>query len=80
MRDSVPFGITDERLFFRIVRASFSQRRKTLANGLLAALPLDKSVIVSILTSCGFRPDIRGETLSIESFAKLTDAAAEKLG
>jgi 16S rRNA (adenine1518-N6/adenine1519-N6)-dimethyltransferase len=80
MHNSIPFGIADEKLFFRIVRASFSQRRKTLANGLNAVLPFEKSDIVSIITSCGFRPDVRGETLSIEAFAKLTAAVSEKLG
>lgn len=74
-----PYDITDEKLFFRIVRASFSQRRKTLANGLAAALPLGKEELAEIISDCGFRPDIRGEMLSIEGFAKLTAAVSQKL-
>lgn len=79
MLDENPYGITDEKLFFRIVRSSFSQRRKTLANALASALPLGKEELSEIITACGFRPDIRGEMLSIEGFAKLTSAVFQKL-
>jgi len=79
MLDENPYGITDEKLFFRIVRSSFSQRRKTLANALASALPLGKEELSEIITACGFRPDIRGEMLSIEGFAKLTSAVSQKL-
>ncbi|MCL2402180.1 MAG: 16S rRNA (adenine(1518)-N(6)/adenine(1519)-N(6))-dimethyltransferase RsmA, partial [Oscillospiraceae bacterium] len=55
----------DERQFFRVVRAAFGQRRKTLVNALHAAFgnELEKDEIVEIVTQCGFNPQIRGETL-----------------
>ncbi|HHX73027.1 MAG TPA: 16S rRNA (adenine(1518)-N(6)/adenine(1519)-N(6))-dimethyltransferase RsmA [Clostridiales bacterium] len=79
MHSDNPYGIEDEDLFFRIVRSSFAQRRKTLINGLISALPMKKDELLSIILSCGFRPDVRGETLSIESFAKITAKIAENL-
>jgi len=64
----------DEDLFFRIVRAAFGQRRKTLVNALCAGfggVP-GKEAIAGIVTACGFDARIRGEALSVDEFAKLT--------
>ena len=67
--------VRDEALFFRVVRASFAQRRKTLVNGLTAAFgSLGKVRLTEILVDCGFAGNVRGETLSIEEFARLADA------
>ncbi len=72
--------IRDEGLFFRVVRASFAQRRKTLVNGLAAAFgQLSKAQLTEAVTACGFDPNVRGETLSIPDFAGLADALAELL-
>lgn len=79
MRDELPFGITDQNLFFRIVRGSFQNRRKTLANALSSTLPMNKGDIASVITASGFRSDVRGETLSIEAFAKITAEISKKL-
>jgi 16S rRNA (adenine1518-N6/adenine1519-N6)-dimethyltransferase len=79
MRGENPYGVCDEELFFRIVSASFSQRRKTLANGLSSALPVEKDALKKLIEGCGFSPDVRGETLSVEDFAKLTAAAGKIL-
>jgi len=79
MHTSNPYGITDEELFFKIVRSSFAQRRKTLINGLLSVLPMNKDELASVISGCGFRPDVRGETLSIEAFAKITAKISKKL-
>lgn len=68
--------VRDEALFFRVVRASFSQRRKTLVNGLSSAFPLSKAQIQQAVEDCGFAPNVRGETLSIPEFAKLADTLA----
>ncbi len=70
---------TDESLFFKIVRLSFAQRRKTLVNGLAAGLPLAKGEIAQIITQCGFGENVRGETLGVEDFAGLTNAFADRL-
>ena len=67
--------VPDEKLFFKVVRASFAQRRKTLVNGLSAAFgSLSKAQLTEILTDCGFAANVRGETLSIPEFARLADA------
>jgi len=67
--------VKDETLFFKVVRGSFAQRRKTLVNGLSAAFgSLSKAQLTEILTDCGFAANVRGETLSIPEFARLADA------
>jgi len=69
--------VKDEKLFFKVVRGSFAQRRKTLVNGLAAVFGnLSKAQLTEILESCGFPANVRGETLSIPEFAKLADAIA----
>lgn len=67
-------SVLDEKLFFRIVKASFAQRRKTLLNGLSNGLSLDKIKLSALLEEMGIRPDIRGEKLSIEEFANISNA------
>ncbi|MCL2391452.1 MAG: 16S rRNA (adenine(1518)-N(6)/adenine(1519)-N(6))-dimethyltransferase RsmA [Oscillospiraceae bacterium] len=65
----------EESRFFKVVRAAFGQRRKTLANALHAAFGsvMTKSDIIDAIEKCGFDPRIRGETLGIESFIKLAE-------
>lgn len=71
----VPVEAADEKLMFRIIRASFNQRRKTLANGLNNApdIPLSKEKIAEALERLGVSPSIRGETLTLEQFAQLSN-------
>ncbi len=66
----------DEELFFRVVKAAFSMRRKTLVNALCAAFGalLSKKDLSEIVTSCGYDEKIRGETLGIPGFCRLSDA------
>ena len=74
-REAPPCEIRDEALFFKVVRASFAMRRKTLVNGLAAGFPQkSKQELAKLLTSLGHRPDVRGETLSIEQFAAIANA------
>ena len=65
----------DEAKFFRVVRAAFGQRRKTLANALHAVFGqnMSKDEITEIITRCGFDYRVRGETLSIEDFMKISE-------
>ena len=64
----------EEPLFFRVVRAAFGQRRKTLVNALSTGFPeLEKQQIASILEAMELPLDIRGERLSVEQFAALSD-------
>lgn len=71
----------DPKLFGAIVRAAFNQRRKTLANAAVAAFGgrLDKSEVAELVRSIGLDDRIRGERLSLEEYAKLTDAAVAKM-
>ena len=70
--------VADEALFFKVVRASFAQRRKTLVNGLSAAFgQIGKQRLTEILSACGLAANVRGETLSIPEFARLADAIRE---
>ena len=66
----------DGELMFRLIRASFNQRRKTLLNGLRGDAQLDftKEEIEAAIDSCGFAPAVRGESLRLEDFARLSDA------
>lgn len=74
-RTQPPCEISDEKTFFRVVRASFAQRRKTLLNGLCSGFPeLSKQEIGTILTDCGLAPSVRGETLDLGGFAKIANA------
>ena len=70
-----PVKVDDEKLMFAIIRASFNQRRKTLVNGLKNAseLSFTKEQIESALTSAGIPLNIRGEALTLEQFAQLSN-------
>ena len=75
-----PVEVADEKLMFRLIRASFNQRRKTLANGLNNSpeLSYSKEEIQQTIEKCGFKAGIRGEALTLEDFAKLANAFSEK--
>ena len=74
-RSEPPVEVKDKALFFRVVRAAFGMRRKTLTNALSANFnELNKADIENLLTACGFDPKIRGEVLSIGDFAAISDA------
>ncbi len=75
-----PVEVADEKLMFRLIRASFNQRRKTLANGLNNSpeLSYSKEEIQQTIEACGFKAGIRGEALTLEDFAKLANAFSKK--
>lgn len=70
-----PVKVNDFAFMFKIIRASFNQRRKTLQNGLYnsSELRIPKEKTVAALEEMGLTPTIRGEKLSLEEFAKLSD-------
>lgn len=76
--ETAPVDVADERLMFRLIRASFNQRRKTLVNGLKNSsdLSFTKEQIEAAITAIGQPLTIRGEALTLEQFADL----ANKLG
>lgn len=75
-----PVQVKDEALMFKIIRAAFNQRRKTLVNALSSGLGLDKASVEQCLEKCGFDTKIRGETLDIGSFAKIADEIGKLQG
>jgi len=64
-----------------VIRASFNQRRKTLANGLNNAptIPVAKEDIIATIEELGYPASVRGETLSLEEFARLSEALKKKV-
>ncbi len=74
VRKELPWQIDNKEIFFKVVRASFAMRRKTLQNGLASGFPeLGKAGAAEVLTSCGFAPNVRGETLDIAQFAAIAN-------
>ena len=73
--ENPPVDVKDEKLMFRLIRASFNQRRKTLANGLKNAgnLHFSKEQIEEAIIALGKPVTVRGETLSLEEFAALAN-------
>ncbi len=65
--------VKDEAVFFRIVRAAFATRRKTLLNALAGALSIPKDVCAARIEASGIDPSARAETLSISQFSKLAE-------
>lgn len=76
MRPEKKVHVRDETFFFKVIRASFAQRRKTLINNLMNNLfsKNQKAIILEKLQAAGIDPSRRGETLSIEEFARLSEA------
>ena len=76
-----PVEVEDEKLMFRIIRASFNQRRKTLVNGLNNSpeIHLPKEVIQESIVSLGVPENIRGEALSLEQFAELSNEMGQRM-
>lgn len=77
-----PVQVNDEALMFRIIRASFNQRRKTLANGLNNSpeIKLSKELITEAIERLGKGASVRGETLTLAEFAQLSNVIYELLG
>ena len=75
----MPVEVKDPALMFKIIRASFNQRRKTLQNGLgnASELPYTKEQIAAAIAEMGLTPTIRGEALSLAQFAQLSDILGE---
>ena len=78
--ETAPVGVRDEKLMFRLVRAAFEQRRKTLVNALYntADTGLTKEQITVCITDLGESETVRGEKLSMEQFAALSDRIEEE--
>ena len=71
-----PVEVANEKLMFRLIRASFNQRRKTLVNGLKNSQELDfsREEIEKVMTETGIPLNVRGEVLTLREFADLANA------
>jgi 16S rRNA (adenine1518-N6/adenine1519-N6)-dimethyltransferase len=72
-RDQPLYSVPDEALFRRMVKVCFAQRRKTIANNLVAGLGLERDAAVTFLRQSGIDPAARAETLTGEQFRRLAD-------
>jgi 16S rRNA (adenine1518-N6/adenine1519-N6)-dimethyltransferase len=77
LREEPPVEVPDEAMLFRIIRGSFQMRRKTLLNTLEAALDLPKETIERFSRQARIDPGRRGETLTLDEFARLARAVAD---
>ena len=75
--DECPVQMADKEHFFRCIKAGFSQRRKTLLNSLMSMGGYEKETISEALAAAGIDPQRRAESLSMEEFARLSDALKE---
>jgi len=77
-----PVKVADEKFMFRLIRASFNQRRKTLQNSLGndTGLPLEKKDVQKALEQMGLPMAVRGERLSLQEFARLSDLLQDRQG
>ena len=77
--EETPVQVKDEKLLFRLIRASFNQRRKTLQNGLVNSQELDftKEQVAAAIATLGVSPSVRGEALTLEQVAALAKALSE---
>ncbi|MCR5559501.1 MAG: 16S rRNA (adenine(1518)-N(6)/adenine(1519)-N(6))-dimethyltransferase RsmA [Schwartzia sp.] len=73
VRTEPPVDVKDEKMFFRVVKASFGQRRKTLTNA-LTGVGISKDDVKTVLSTAGVEGTRRGETLTLSEFAALADA------
>lgn len=76
VRPQPAVDLIDEKMFFRVVKAAFGQRRKTLNNA-LKSMGIDKNTIADILTRAGIEPSRRGETLTMEEFAAISNILSQ---
>lgn len=79
-REEAPVRVADEKLMFRLIRASFNQRRKTLQNGIANSgeLSFSKAQAAEAIEQAGLDANVRGEKLGLSEFAKLADLLAAK--
>ena len=75
IRKEPPVAVNSEKGFFKLVKAAFAQRRKTLLNALAnsSAIPMSKEEISNVLIECGIDEKRRGETLTLQDFADIAN-------
>lgn len=79
LHEAPPVKVQSEEMFFKVIRAAFAQRRKTLSNTLSAALGIDKDELKQILESVGVSPTARAEQLTLPEFADIANGLDESI-
>lgn len=73
IKDETPEGVCDEKLFFKVARGAFSQRRKTLANSVSSALSIEKQTVIKAIEQAGLSISVRPEQLSMEELIEFAN-------
>ena len=73
LRETPEVIIQDENLFFKVIKAAFAQRRKTILNCICNGFSIKKDIFLSTLESIGVNPSLRAEQLSMQQFADITN-------
>ncbi len=73
IRENPPVDVKDEKNFFRLIKAAFSQRRKTVYNSISSAMGIDKEKLGAILDECGIKRESRAEKLTLQNFADIAN-------
>lgn len=73
VRKEPPVKVSDEEFFFKMVKAAFSQRRKTASNGISSGMGIAKDRVAEALSLSGLSPTVRAEALTMEELAALSD-------
>lgn len=77
IREKPGIEVSDEKLFFSMVHAAFSQRRKTASNSISSGTGIPKAVVAEAIERCGFPPAVRAESMTAEQLAALCEALNE---
>lgn len=77
IREKPGIEVSDEKLFFSMVRAAFGQRRKTASNSISSGTGIPKAVVAEAIERCGFPPSVRAESMTAEQLAALCEALNE---
>lgn len=78
VRENTPYNVINEKLFFKIIRAAFSQRRKTAINSLSNMLGIDKNSLIEIFNELDIPASSRAENISLEQFSKIENVLSKR--
>ena len=73
IRKNPPIEVSDEKFFFRMVKAAFSQRRKTASNGISSGTGISKDKVITAIENAGFSPSVRAESLTMDELGTLCE-------
>lgn len=79
-RETAPCQVKNEKRMFTLIRAAFNQRRKTLCNALMNGAGLSREAAQNAIAACGLPETVRGEALSLDQYAALSDALENEYG